>query len=58
MTLSFELKYSPVYTRLTSKATTTTTDGGGGGTTGGGDGASAASKIQYVSGGGQHLRLL
>jgi regulator of chromosome condensation len=49
--------------RLTSKATTTTTDGYGGGTTGGGDGAcgstsntmvSAACKIQYVSGGGQH----
>ena len=47
--------------RLTSKATTTTTDGGGGGTTGGGAGSStlntmisAACKIQYVSGGGQH----
>jgi alpha-tubulin suppressor-like RCC1 family protein len=40
--------------RLTSKATTTTTDDGGGGTAGGGDGASAACKIQYVSGGGQH----
>jgi hypothetical protein len=47
--------------RLTSKATTTTTDGGDGGTTGGGAGSStlntmmsAACKIQYVSGEGQH----
>jgi hypothetical protein len=47
--------------RLTSKATTTTADGGGDGTTGGGAGSStlntmmsAACKIQYVSGGGQH----